>query len=213
MGPHRPARIASPLLLAIAVGALGACRSAPEPLASVDRSWHQEGLASWYGPDFHGRLTANGEVYDMYAMTAAHKTLPFDTVVEVRNLDNGRFVQVRINDRGPFVRGRVIDLSYSAADKLGLVGPGTARVRLRVVGEMELPGRRFTVQVAAYADPLAARDLEKRLRGYPHVRVHSESGIHRVLVGAFKKRKKAEKLARRLVRDGYETYVRVDLGG
>ncbi len=93
----------------------------------------QEGVASYYGEDFHGRKTSNGEVYDMYAMTAAHRALPFDTRVLVTNLDNGKKVTVRINDRGPFVEGRIIDLSYGAARKIGMVGPGTARVRLEVI--------------------------------------------------------------------------------
>ncbi len=90
-------------------------------------------MASWYGEKFHGRSTANGERYDMHGMTAAHPTLPFGTVVEVRNLDNGRSVRVRINDRGPFVRGRIIDLSYAAAREIEMIGPGTARVELTLV--------------------------------------------------------------------------------
>lgn len=93
----------------------------------------QEGIASFYGEDFHGRKTSNGEVYDMYAMTAAHRALPFNTRVLVTNLDNGKRVIVRINDRGPFVKGRIIDLSYGAAQKIGMVGPGTAKVRLEVL--------------------------------------------------------------------------------
>jgi rare lipoprotein A len=93
----------------------------------------QEGIASFYADEFHGRKTANGEIYDMYAMTAAHQALPFNTRVSVTNLDNGKKVIVRINDRGPFVKGRIIDLSYGAAGKIGMVGPGTARVRLEVL--------------------------------------------------------------------------------
>jgi len=93
----------------------------------------QTGVASFYGQDFHGRKTANGETYDMYAMTAAHQALPFNTRVLVTNLDNGKKVAVRINDRGPFVKDRIIDLSYGAAMKVGMVGPGTANVRLEVL--------------------------------------------------------------------------------
>ena len=92
------------------------------------------GIASWYGPNFHGKKTSNGEYYDMYAMTAAHKTLPMNTIVKVTNLLNGRSVIVRINDRGPFVKNRIIDLSYAAAKKLGVVATGTAPVRLEVIG-------------------------------------------------------------------------------
>ena len=95
--------------------------------------WAQEGIASYYAGKFHGRRTANGETFDMHAMTAAHKTLPFNTRVRVTNLDNGRSVVVRINDRGPFVKGRIIDLSYGAAREAGLVGPGTARVLVEVL--------------------------------------------------------------------------------
>ena len=93
----------------------------------------QEGIASYYADQFHGRRTANGEIFDMHALTAAHRTLPFNTRVRVTNLDNGRAVVVRINDRGPFVKGRIIDLSYEAARVVGMIGPGTARVRLEVL--------------------------------------------------------------------------------
>lgn len=93
-----------------------------------------DGIASWYGPDFHSKKTSNGEIYDMYDMTAAHKTLPMNTVVKVDNLDNGKSVIVRINDRGPFVRGRIIDLSNKAARDIEMVGKGTAKVNITVLG-------------------------------------------------------------------------------
>ena len=96
--------------------------------------FQQKGIASWYGKKFHGRKTSNGEIYNMYAMTGAHKTLPLGTYVRVRNLNNGKDVVVRINDRGPFVDGRIVDLSYTAAKKIGLVGPGTAPVTLVALG-------------------------------------------------------------------------------
>ncbi len=102
-------------------------------------SGEMEGLASWYGADFNGRLTASGEVYDMYEMTAAHKTLPLQTWVKVHNLENDKTAQVRINDRGPFVEGRVIDLSRKAARVLGLRDQGTARVRLEII-KLPKPG-------------------------------------------------------------------------
>ena len=92
-----------------------------------------EGIASWYGEDFNGRLTANGEVYDMYKFTAAHKTLPLGTVVKVTNLDNGKTVEVRINDRGPYVKGRIIDLSRTAGRAIDMREAGTAQVKLEVV--------------------------------------------------------------------------------
>src|SRR5439155_519477 len=110
----------------------------------------QVGVASWYGPGFHGNRTANGEIYDQYELTAAHPSLPLGTRVMVTNLENGRAVQVRINDRGPFVGGRAIDLSYAAARTIGMVGPGTVRVRVEVLGSATL------VAAAPAAAPVAA---------------------------------------------------------
>jgi peptidoglycan lytic transglycosylase len=100
----------------------------------------EEGMASWYGNPYHGRRTSNGEIYDMDQLTAAHLSLPFDTWVQVTNLENGRTVDVRINDRGPFLKNRVIDLSRAAARAIWMIGPGTARVRVEVVG---VPGRPY----------------------------------------------------------------------
>ncbi len=100
----------------------------------VSVGWRQEGIASWYGPDFHGGKTSNGERYNMYAMTAAHKTLPMNTMVRVTNRRNGRSVVVRINDRGPFVSGRIVDLSYTAGKRIGIDKTGTAPVTLEVLG-------------------------------------------------------------------------------
>lgn len=105
------------------------------------------GLASFYGPDFHGKLTANGEVYDMYGLSAAHRTLPLNTIIRVTNLANGKSLIVRINDRGPYIEGRMLDLSYGAALKLGFISKGTTRVKVEVieVGDDEyvkhLPGK------------------------------------------------------------------------
>ena len=101
------------------------------------RGFKQKGIASWYGKKFHGRKTSSGETYNMYAMTAAHKTLPLGTYVHVKSLDNGNEVMVRINDRGPFVKGRIIDLSAGAARRLGFYKKGTARV---LVETIELKG-------------------------------------------------------------------------
>jgi len=102
-------------------------------------SYWEVGIASWYGPGFHGRRTASGEIYDMYAMTAAHRTLPFGTIVKVVDLETGRSVVVRINDRGPFIEGRIIDLSYAAAVELGMVEKGLARVGLKIVRRPKRP--------------------------------------------------------------------------
>jgi rare lipoprotein A len=103
-------------------------------MSSVAVGYSETGETSWYGRKFHGRTTSNGDEYDMFAMTAAHKTLPLPTYLRVRNLANGREVVVRVNDRGPFLGGRILDLSYMAAKKLGVVETGTASVRIRVIG-------------------------------------------------------------------------------
>lgn len=119
-------------------GLSGCGRKASRPATptapkTVRKGWSQEGIASWYGVPYHGRKTASGEVYDMYQMTAAHKTLPFGVVVEVRNKINARRVEVRVTDRGPFVKGRIIDLSRAAAEAIALIGPGTAPVKIKVI--------------------------------------------------------------------------------
>jgi rare lipoprotein A len=147
-----------------------------QPLAS-HLDFVQQGLASWYGRKFHGRKTSNGETYNMYAMTAAHKTLPLGTSVRVHNLANGRQTVVRINDRGPFVQGRIIDLSYAAADKLGVVGPGTAPVKIVALGYQEQdaagrtvyrsiakdPVKSYAVQVASFSSDANAQRLAAEL--------------------------------------------------
>ena len=98
-----------------------------------DFSYDETGIASWYGEDFHGKYTANGEVYDLNALTAAHRTLPMPTIVQVTNLDNGRTIELRVNDRGPFARGRIIDVSRRGAQLLGFEPQGTAKVRVRIM--------------------------------------------------------------------------------
>jgi rare lipoprotein A len=98
-----------------------------------DYGYNEAGIASWYGPGFHGRLTANGEIYDQEAMTAAHRTLPMPSLVQVTNLDNGRSVRVRVNDRGPYAHGRIIDMSKRAAELLGFTNQGTAKVRVQIL--------------------------------------------------------------------------------
>ncbi|MES2482627.1 MAG: septal ring lytic transglycosylase RlpA family protein [Pseudomonadota bacterium] len=124
----------------------------------------REGTASWYGAAFHGRRTASGERFDMHDFTAAHPTLPFGTVVEVRSLVNGRAVRVRINDRGPFTGRRVIDLSHAAAQALGLLGRGTKRVRIRPLAPHELeppavePAEPITLEPGARAGQADAVD-------------------------------------------------------
>ncbi|MBI3694823.1 MAG: septal ring lytic transglycosylase RlpA family protein, partial [Acidobacteria bacterium] len=149
----------------------------------------EEGVASWYGRPYHGRATTSGEIYDMEQMTAAHRTLPLGTRVRVENLANGREVEVRINDRGPFVENRVLDLSRAAARRIQMIGPGTAHVRLRIVGlpDQVVPGF-FTVQVGSFKSRLNAERLRASLareHGSAILREYdSPRGLfYRVLVG------------------------------
>jgi rare lipoprotein A len=176
------------------------------------QGFEQRGLASWYGTKFHGRRTSSGEAYDMFAMTAAHRQLPLPSYVQVTNLNNGKQVIVRVNDRGPFVGGRVIDLSYAAAHRIGMVANGVAPVHIRAVGPADgAPGPilrvadrassvvaepdpgelepRF-VQVGAFADRGAAERVRYDLQdlGFTEVRIttlNAASGtpLHRVRIG------------------------------
>ncbi len=201
----------APVALVLAAATLAAgCASAPSR-RPPERGWSERGVASWYGPGFHGRITANGEVYDMDRLTAAHPSLPFDSLVEVENLENGRRVRVRINDRGPFVRGRIIDLSRAAAKEIRMIGPGTARVELRMVAagaEVAGPGR-YRVQAGAFRDPERARELAARLEtSYPGVAVRAAGGWHRVEIGPLARRREAEEIARELAVLGIEAVVR-----
>ena len=116
---------------------------------STARGYDKTGIASWYGRDFHGKRTANGERYDMHALSAAHKTLPLPSLVRVTNLENGRSVVVRVNDRGPFVKGRLIDLSWAAANALGYAGQGTARVRVQSLDTSSPPMPPRPIQTVA----------------------------------------------------------------
>jgi rare lipoprotein A len=147
------------------------------------------GLASWYGDPYHGRRTSNGETYNKYGMTAAHRTLPFDTVVKVNNLENGRNVKVRINDRGPFKDNRVIDLSYAAAKEISMIGPGTAKVSLEVLQVVPNPFP-LTIQVGSFKDRNHAEDAKKSLeKSYRPVLIKkfesTEGKYYRVLVGEY----------------------------
>lgn len=132
------------------------------------------GIASWYGRDFHGRTTSNGERYNMYGQTAAHKILPMNTMLLVKNLDNGRQTVVRINDRGPFVRGRILDLSYASAEKLGILRRGTGRVRITALAAADNAQKahfnrgEFYVQVGAFLHHENALRLQKRFTAAGH---------------------------------------------
>ena len=117
----------------ISILTLPACMTVPKGVGDYDAGYVERGIASWYGGDFHGRPTANGEIYDQFKLTAAHRLLPLGSVVRVTNAENGRKVEVMVNDRGPFIKGRIIDLSYAAAEQLGGVDPGTLPVVVEVI--------------------------------------------------------------------------------
>jgi rare lipoprotein A len=148
----------------------------------------ENGMASWYGTKFHGRRTSSGEAYDMLQLTAAHKTLPIPTYAHVINLDNGRRSIVRINDRGPFHEGRIIDLSYAAAVKLGVHPAGTARVRVEAISfDPAVSGGRYVLQAGAFSALEAADALHARLKSLVQHPVHvvqtPEDHLYRVRIG------------------------------
>lgn len=153
------------------------------------------GYASWYGPDFNGKKTASGEIYDMYAMTAAHRKAPFGTSVRVINLDNGRQTTVTINDRGPFVRGRIIDLSKKAAEEIGMTAAGTAKVRLEFLDRKPLPnaypsanaGTTY-IQIGSFESESNAQyyvDQIRRLGPGVTVRIYKENNLFRIRSGPY----------------------------
>ena len=199
-------RRALPPILAALVLLAGGCAGTNRP-AATPPDLAEVGEASWYGIEERGRPTASGEAMDPGALTAAHRTLPFGTIVEVTNVETGAAVQVRINDRGPFVRSRVIDLSHEAARRLGILQKGVAQVRLTVA---HIPPRApFTVQVAAFGRRQAAERFSEKLRadGYSGVEITPGDGVHRVRVGRFMKRSDAELTARALKGHGYDALV------
>lgn len=187
------------------------------PLASAE-GFVETGTASWYGQDFHGKPTALGEPYNMYAMTAAHKTLPLPTRVRVTNLENGRSTELRVNDRGPFVQDRVIDLSYSAARELGVYRRGTARVRIEALeaggspGPSSLAGAYAYLQTGAFAYRENAAKLYYRIRqaGIPGVYLRRKSnGVFAVWVGPLENARQTDRLRRQLANIGISRTLRV----
>ena len=211
----------------VAVAMLSGCahrQAAPVTAASVKPGTVEKGDASWYGHPYHGRQTASGEVYDMHRLTAAHRTLPFGTMVRVTRRDDHRSVEVRINDRGPFIRGRIIDLSYEAARRIGLDLDGVAPVRVEVLDRTQpvepeavpAPSVRgdvseacWWVQVGAFGSVANARGAEIRLEaaGEPAVLVEGPSGLTRVRVGPFDAERAAEKALERIQREWPEATV------
>ncbi len=194
-----------------------------QPVAEA-RGFKQKGIASWYGKKFHGRKTSNGETYNMYAMTAAHKTLPLGTYVHVKSLDNGNEITVRINDRGPFVQGRIIDLSYSAAKKMGMINTGTTRV-LIVALEPDTRQKKvkqsahkesidyhkgnFTFQIGAFSDKKNAYRLNDKLdQTYKNAHVaeydNGQEILYRVRVGKATSLEQAVEYEEILIKHGFK---------
>ena len=182
----------------------------------------QKGLASWYGEKYHGRKTSNGEIYNMNAFTAAHKTLPFNTVVRVENQDNGRQTWVRINDRGPFIKDRIIDLSKAAAKEIGVDISGIAPVKLYLAEhEMsfspkpEKPRERtpsyWTIQVGSFSEFFRARNLVSRFEECGHkVRIEKFDTMFRVRIGSFTKKEDAERARQQLDLTGLDAWILED---
>ncbi len=169
--------------------------------------YRTRGLASWYGTRFHSKRTSSGEDYDMYALTAAHKTLPIPCYVKVKNLENGRVATVKVNDRGPFHAGRVIDLSYAAAAKLGLFPKGTARVEIEALTTTSAKGARpahYYLQAGAFSSGQLAILLQNKLAKLSPSPVFIEKNqLHYLVrVGPFANRNMAESLRRTLARNG-----------
>ena len=173
----------------------------------------EQGVASWYGVPYHGRRAANGEIYDMYKLTAAHRTLPFESVVRVTNLKNGRKIEVRITDRGPFVDSRVIDLSLAAARELDMVASGVVRVRLDLLAAVSPLTGNFGLQVGAFRNRENAVQLRDRLaKRFPPVSIReydSPDGLlYRVFVGRIPDEAAARQLADQLrFEEGLSSFV------
>jgi rare lipoprotein A len=207
-------------LVAMAVCALFAGCAAQVPSRSITpllppQVASVEGVASWYGPGFHGHRTSSGAVYDQEDLTAASTLFPLGTHLLVTNLANNRAVEVIVNDHGPYVKGRQIDLSHKAAKVLGVIGPGTARVRMDVLATPAggpAIGERFFVQVGSFADSSNARRMQQRLAAaYPDVRIETaEAGAstcYRVRMGAFVRRDEAESRAAQVASVGYSAVI------
>jgi rare lipoprotein A len=205
------------IALAIAAG-LSGCAKSKHAAVRVPQTpaGSETGIASWYGHPYHGRAAANGEIYDMEKMTAAHRTLPFGAWVRVTNLTNGKTVDVRIIDRGPFVEGRIIDLSHAAARAIDLLGPGIARVRVDIIpspGGAAAEQAQYAIQIGVFRD----RDRAERLRqsmqaqfGSARIVPQSQPGqpnLWRVLVGTAANLQEANALAERVRAQTGETLV------
>lgn len=199
-----------------------------QPAKRVHRGYKEQGIASWYGEDFHGKKTSSGEIYDMHALTAAHKILPLGTYVRVTNLHNKQTVVVKINDRGPFVKGRIVDLSYRGAQAINIVESGTAPVELKALGRLQetvVDGKikqiytpdnyyvgEFTIQVGAFKEKTNAAALLKRLAANynnTHIAVYKTGAatFYRVRVARFTTLEKAKEIEQSLRQNGYHEAI------
>jgi rare lipoprotein A len=172
----------------------------------------QYGVASWYGPDFHGKPTSSGEVYDMFQLTCAHNNFPLGTTVIVTNVENGRSLELKVNDRGPFVKERIIDVSYAAARILGMWEKGTALVRVEGLGPLIEQVQRYTLQVGSFTDEVRAQKLADQLkRDFQDVHIAtvetSTQKYHRVRIGQFETKEPALALAEQLSQMGYRVLI------
>lgn len=202
----------------------GALQPPTRPSPFVPGMFVEEGKASWYGIPFHGRRAANGEIFDMNSLVAAHRTLPFGSILRVTNLNNGRNVQVRVIDRGPFVGDRIVDLARAAAVALDMIGTGTAPVRIELLSGPNPAIGDFTVQIGAFADRGNAERLRDRLvERYQPIFIQDYDApaghFYRVRVGRVPSPDAAQQLATQLKNDdGFQTFVMRldqpnDLGG
>ncbi len=201
-------RIDLALVTLFMVATLSACAIwTPDPASFVE-GYSEKGYASWYGPGFHGKRAANGEIYDQNKLTAAHKFIPFGSLVEVTRRDTGAKVVVRITDRGPFVRGRNIDLSRAAAKRLDAIGPGVVPVRLRIVATPAQAaakmGKAYTVQLGKFRNLASAEalrtNLEPRIPGL-RLQPADPPGTVRVVTRRYTDYGYAKKIAHRISRD------------
>jgi rare lipoprotein A len=182
-------------------------RPLPEPAPPIGTA--ERGLASWYGHPYHGRPAADGEIYDMEKLVAAHRTLPFQTVVRVRNLSNDKTVDVRIIDRGPFVQGRIIDLSHAAAKEIDLIGPGVAQVEVTIIGTPAVPEPAlFAVQIGAFREKANAdRAQQNMMAAYGAAKAVLRVGdppVWRILAGRETSQDAADALAKRIREEQHE---------
>jgi rare lipoprotein A len=205
------------LFLLIVSGCAVPVAKVPAPILPPESRVSQTGIASWYGPGFHGKATASGEIYNQDEMTAAHQTLPLGTKVMVTNLENGAAAEVLVNDRGPFAKNRIIDLSYAAAQSVNMVGPGTALVRIDVVDSpVRLSAIRanldYTLQLGSFAQLENAQQLRDRIaKAFANVAISplqsKDMTYYRVHLGTFSSRSAAEEQARQMSQAGYSVII------